>query len=91
MVYTQMLFALVFDKVVWNTTPGVGSLVGSTMILGSAIYVALRKGRSDQKVGIEEARSEEEVGLVSGAEGSGRARRCAGNAIEAFPHLRIDG
>lgn len=43
MAYTQMLFALTFDKLVFDTTPGVMSIVGSSLILGSAIFVALQK------------------------------------------------
>ena len=42
MVYTQMLFALAFDKVVFNTTPGLWGIAGSSLILGSALYVALQ-------------------------------------------------
>lgn len=64
MVYTQMLFALAFENVVWDTTPRAGSLVGSTLTLGSAHFVAFRKGRSKQKIGMEDARDEQEVGLV---------------------------
>ena len=41
MVYTQMLFALAFDKIVFNTTPGIWGIAGSSLILGSALYVAL--------------------------------------------------
>lgn len=43
MVYMQMLFALSFDKLIWGTTPGALSIVGSSLILGSAIYVAMHK------------------------------------------------
>jgi hypothetical protein len=46
MVYTQMLFALAFDKVIFGTTPGLLSITGSSLILGSAIYVALQKGNA---------------------------------------------
>ncbi|KAI9817670.1 MAG: hypothetical protein M1826_001516 [Phylliscum demangeonii] len=46
MVYTQMLFALAFDKLVWGTTPSAVSLLGSALILGSALWVAVRKSRS---------------------------------------------
>ena len=42
MVYTQMLFALAFDKIVFNTTPGIWGIGGSSLILGSALYVALQ-------------------------------------------------
>lgn len=43
MSYTQMLFALTFDKLVFNHTPGLLSIAGSSLILGSAIVVALQK------------------------------------------------
>lgn len=49
MVYMQMLFALTFDKLVWGTTPGALSIVGSSLILGSAIYVAMNKEQPGQK------------------------------------------
>lgn len=42
MVYTHMLFAVAFDKIVWNSTPASLSLVGSGLILGSTIYVAVQ-------------------------------------------------
>lgn len=66
MVYTQMLFALAFDKLVWGTTPGVLSIMGSSLILGSAIYVAMHK--EDPKKGDRDrvaADVEEERGLMS--------------------------
>ncbi len=43
MIYTQMLFALLFDRWVFGTVPNAWSLVGSAMILGSAVYVAVQK------------------------------------------------
>jgi drug/metabolite transporter (DMT)-like permease len=43
MVYTQMLFALGFDKLIFGTVPGWTSIIGSSLILGSAIYVAVQK------------------------------------------------
>jgi hypothetical protein len=49
MVYTQMLFALAFDKIVWGLSPGVISIVGSSLILGSAIYVALHRENASHK------------------------------------------
>jgi drug/metabolite transporter (DMT)-like permease len=68
MVYMQMLFALTFDKLVWGTTPGALSIIGSSLILGSAIYVAMNKGEPKTKV---ERRArgggEEERGLMSPA------------------------
>lgn len=43
MAYTQMLFALTFDKLVFNHSPGWISIIGSSLILGPAIIVALQK------------------------------------------------
>lgn len=66
MIYTQMLFALAFDKLIFGTTPGILSILGSSLILGSAIYVALRK-EADKKTISEasETNSEEELGLIT--------------------------
>ncbi|KAI9054178.1 hypothetical protein LZ554_001349 [Drepanopeziza brunnea f. sp. 'monogermtubi'] len=44
MIYTNMLYALALDKLVFGQSPGWWSLAGSGLILGSAIYVAARKG-----------------------------------------------
>lgn len=65
MVYVQMLFALSFDKLIWGTTPGALSIVGSSLILGSAIYVAMHK-EDPKKAGAvrERANQEEEQGLM---------------------------
>ena len=70
MVYTQMLFALAFDKIVWGTVPGALSIIGSSLILGSALYMAMlnnkkgeTKGRADEEVGpVEYAVSEDHDG-----------------------------
>ena len=64
MVYTSMLFALAFDKIIWDVTPGLLSIVGSSLILGSALYVAmLDKKAKGQTSG--DGRSDEEVALVA--------------------------
>ncbi|PGH30748.1 hypothetical protein GX50_06468 [[Emmonsia] crescens] len=51
MVYTQMLFALLYDKTVFNATPSPVSWAGSGIILASAIYVALVKEKRKDGVG----------------------------------------
>ena len=76
MTYTQMLFALGFDKLIFGHTPGVMSIMGSSLILGSAIIVAVQQDptRSQQQKeygntgdnGDEESRT----GLMSGVENS---------------------
>ena len=42
-VYTQMLFAIGLDRWVFGTQPGWTSVVGSTLILGSSIWVAVKR------------------------------------------------
>lgn len=65
MVYMQMLFALSFDKLIWGTTPGVLSITGSSLILGSAIYVAMHKEEPTKAERARERRDQEEgQGLV---------------------------
>jgi hypothetical protein len=68
MTYTQMLFALTFDKIVFGTTPKPLSIIGSSLILGSAIYVAVQKEQGkvkDEAVDTSRHRDEER-GLVEG-------------------------
>ncbi|KAJ5587883.1 uncharacterized protein N7459_003648 [Penicillium hispanicum] len=48
MVYTQMLFALFYDKVIWGSTLSPVSWAGSALILACAISVAMmQEGRSE--------------------------------------------
>jgi hypothetical protein len=42
MTYTQMLFALTFDKFFFGHSPGWMSILGSSLILGPAIFVAMQ-------------------------------------------------
>ncbi|KAL9045942.1 MAG: hypothetical protein Q9214_001105 [Letrouitia sp. 1 TL-2023] len=64
-VYTQMLFALGFDKIVFDVTPGVLSVVGSSLILGSALYIAVQGNRARDGSGDEQAQEDEEERLVT--------------------------
>lgn len=50
MLYTQMLFALASDKVVFGITPGVWSWIGSGFILCGAIWVAADVGQKSNSV-----------------------------------------
>lgn len=42
-VYCQMLFALGFDKLIFGHLPSFLSIIGSSLILGAAIFVAMQK------------------------------------------------
>lgn len=41
MIYTQVLFALAFDRIIWKVSPGGLSITGGILVLVSAVYVAL--------------------------------------------------
>lgn len=45
-VYCQMLFAIGFDKLIFGHLPGVPSIIGSSLILGAAIIVAMQKNNT---------------------------------------------
>lgn len=64
MVYTHMIFALVFDRIFWGTIPPLASLLGGGMILGSAIWVAAVKA-GEQLPPEREKDEEEEISLRS--------------------------
>ena len=67
MVYTQMLFALALDKLIWNSTPSLTSIIGSSLILGSALYVAILNNSSSSVKGSgNTARSDEETLILEG-------------------------
>jgi drug/metabolite transporter (DMT)-like permease len=71
MIYTNMLFAMALDKLVFGQSPGWWSLGGSGLILGSAILVAVQRQQDSTwanddvgEVGVEE----EEMGMLGGGE-----------------------
>lgn len=71
MVYVQALFALGADKIFFGHTPDLMSIAGSTLILGSAIYVATQSsvsGPEEQSRGSHMTTADEESqeGLISG-------------------------
>lgn len=73
MIYTNMLFALALDKLIFGQSPGWWSLGGSGLILGSAVFVAVQKqqggGREvDEEAGGEVGVGEAEMHMLSGGE-----------------------
>lgn len=76
MIYTNMLFALALDKVVFGQSPGWWSLGGSGLILGSAVFVAVQKqqgggGRGADEGGMvrgEVGVEEEEMAMLGGGD-----------------------
>ncbi|KAI9822756.1 MAG: hypothetical protein M1832_002989 [Thelocarpon impressellum] len=89
MVYTQMLFALGFDRLIWGTTPVVVSVVGGTLILGAALYVAMQRDTGAAKEGsAEEAKAlvakDEERALAEDVGHNHEAEEC-----EDLPHVQL--
>lgn len=54
MMYAQMLFALLWERLVWGTSPGLLSICGSALILGAVLWVGVKKGRVGEKVRVED-------------------------------------
>lgn len=59
-VYTGIVYALGFGWVFFGSVPGVLSMLGTVLILGSAVYVVLARGPGLE----EEEESDVEVGLL---------------------------
>lgn len=78
MIYSQMLFALASDKIIFGTSPDWWSGIGSGLILGCAVWVAMQKaqragvdvreegegGGPRREVGAPRDEEEEAVGLM---------------------------
>lgn len=62
MIYTQLLFALIFDKIFWNQLPNAWSWLGSLLILGSAIWSAMGGGEKGGKGGKGKEKSDDGEG-----------------------------
>ncbi|KAI0004359.1 DUF6-domain-containing protein [Xylariaceae sp. FL0662B] len=44
-IYIQMVFALIIERVIWGTTPPVLSFLGSALIIGAAIWLSLQRNK----------------------------------------------
>lgn len=76
MVYTQMVFALIFEWLVWSNTPDILSVAGGGLILGSALFVNFWKSKQGEEVIAKtDAPVDEERGLVGSESGFENARR----------------
>nr|OQO18785.1 hypothetical protein B0A51_13757 [Rachicladosporium sp. CCFEE 5018] len=76
MTYTHMLFALSFDKLFFGHSPNWMSIIGSSLIIGPAIYVAVQKSATSDKDATEGSRGtadeESQQGLISGVDAGHR-------------------
>ena len=60
MMYSQVLFALIFDKLIWGNVPGRASVCGGILVLASTIYVAFQGNSSSNETRREQQPDEEE-------------------------------
>ncbi|KAH9895972.1 hypothetical protein C8Q73DRAFT_729352 [Cubamyces lactineus] len=66
-VYVQIIFATIFERVFFHSSPSVLSVIGTLIILTSAIYVALIKARSHGKhSGAESAAASDDPSVEEG-------------------------
>ena len=92
--YTQMLFALGFDKIIFGHTPDLMSIAGSSLILGSAIVVATmadagkNSSKKEQVQGGAEADMEAQQGLMAGFQNETQGDQGAGHS-EQLPLQEI--
>ncbi|OJD35254.1 uncharacterized protein BKCO1_1800038 [Diplodia corticola] len=71
MMYSQVLFALVFDRWIWGSVPPLASWCGGAVVLASTVYVAVwgsgGHGEDESGAGKEAAVvADEETGLLAG-------------------------
>ncbi|ETS74528.1 hypothetical protein PFICI_14394 [Pestalotiopsis fici W106-1] len=73
LIYTQLVFALILEKIVWGTTPSGLSLIGALLIIGAAIWVSLQK--SKKSTGQVRRPSVDEESSLLGNSGDSGSRR----------------
>ncbi|KAF4537517.1 Drug/metabolite transporter [Lasiodiplodia theobromae] len=66
MMYSQVLYALVFDKLIWGNVPAATSWCGGAIVLASTVYVALWGSAGGSGSAKEGKESDEEQGLLAG-------------------------
>jgi hypothetical protein len=91
MIYTQMLFALAMDKLVFGHSPELLSIIGSSLILGAAICIAMKRAGVQTTGGPEPPQattSDEECGLVAGID-AGDEDELFVDELEAIPMREV--
>lgn len=71
MLYTQILFALLFDWTIWGVVPGTWSLIGGAIVIASTLWAALQTSQKPVKESSKAAVVDEESALL-GAESVAR-------------------
>jgi drug/metabolite transporter (DMT)-like permease len=66
LVYMQLVFALVIERVIWGTTPPLESFFGAALIISAAIWISLQKNSAVQQKKPEVV--DEESALLGGSQ-----------------------
>lgn len=69
MLYTQILFALLFDWTIWGVLPGTWSVIGGAIVIASTLWSALQTPQKPTKEASKTTMVDEESALL-GAENS---------------------
>ncbi|KAF8057615.1 EamA-like transporter family-domain-containing protein [Lyophyllum atratum] len=73
-IYTQVVFAAIFQWIFFGTTPPFESVIGALIIITAAIYVAVTKNKENKKMDMQKQQSEHDRALEEGlSEGSPQA------------------
>lgn len=71
MLYSQIVFALLFDWTIWGVIPGTWSLIGGAIVIASTLWAALQPPQTPNKEASKTAVVDEESALL-GAENTAR-------------------
>ncbi|KZM24129.1 membrane protein [Ascochyta rabiei] len=99
LMYLQLVFALVIERVIWGTTPPLESLGGAVLIIGAAVWITLQKnaGVKEEVKGKGKVVDEESSLLGRDEEGRERILRrlvssqcshldpCSGSPVDDLP------
>jgi drug/metabolite transporter (DMT)-like permease len=80
MLYTQVVFALIFDWSIWGVLPGTWSIVGGLIVIASTLWSALQKSQKPVKDIPKTAVVDEESALL-GAQSEDNERPAQGRAV----------
>jgi drug/metabolite transporter (DMT)-like permease len=64
MLYSQVVFALLFDWAIWGVLPGGWSLVGGGIVVASTLWIALQKTEQKEKSVVKDVAVDEESALL---------------------------
>ena len=64
MLYTQVIFALTFDWIIWGVLPGSLSILGGSIVIASTLWAALQKTQPSKTISPKASTIDEETALL---------------------------